>query len=245
MVTVWSERLRISAHDADMNDVARPSAIQRLMQEAAVLEFYNCRPSVEELRRDYGMAYLVSRISMEIRKPLHAYEYVDAQSWACPSRFSTFIRCSQILQNGEVAARMHATWALVDVNTRHLLRVEDAPMNFGSAEAFTDMPTRLRMPHDLPFETVGHRTVTYHDCDVNRHMNNTRYADMLCDYLDMDGKMLTFLSLNYVHEAALGETVEIQRAPREDGGWYFRTVKPNSEFGIEADVKLADIAEMS
>ena len=240
MITVWSEQLRVSAHDTDINDNVRPSAMLRYMQEAAVLEFHNTKPSIEQMRRENHKTYLLSRLSMRIYRPLGAYEYITAQSWACPSRHSTFIRCGQVLHGNELVAQLHSTWALVDLDTRSLLLVEDNPVLFGTAPVL-DMPTRLRIPRQVPFSEAARRTVTYHDCDVNCHMNNTRYADMLCDYLDMHGHAVSSLMINYNHEAALGETVTVLRGQDEDGTWYFRTQKENGENGIEAAVTLCDL----
>ena len=69
-------------------------------------------------------------------------------------------------------------WALLDLNTLELCRVGAVELHYGSDEPLA-ISTRFRLPA-VPLEEVGTRTVRYSDVDVNNHMNNTRYPDMLC-----------------------------------------------------------------
>jgi acyl-ACP thioesterase len=93
-------------------------------------------------------------------------------------------------------------------------------------------------------EAVGERTIVYSDLDFNRHMNNTKYPDMICDYLpDMDGKWVTSLSLSYLREAAFGDTLTVYRAPVEgDGeGYLIRTKRPDGVVCLEAEIGLSSL----
>ena len=91
-------------------------------------------------------------------------------------------------------------------------------------------------------EEAGHRTIVYSDLDFNRHMNNTRYPDMICDFLpSMDGKWVTSLSLSYLREAAFGDTLTVYRAPveGEGEGYLIRTKRPDGLVCLEAEIGLA------
>ena len=72
-------------------------------------------------------------------------------------------------------------------------------------------------------------------------MNNTRYPNMICDFLpDMKGKYVSSMNLSYVNEAHLGET--IRGFARQDGdAWYVRTLRENGDTNAEARVTLADL----
>ena len=93
-------------------------------------------------------------------------------------------------------------------------------------------------------EVVGTRSIVYSDLDFNRHMNNTRYPDMICDFLpSMDGRWVTALSLSYLREAAFGDTLTVSRATAEGGGerYLIRTTRPDGAVCLEALVELSDI----
>ena len=52
-------------------------------------------------------------------------------------------------------------------------------------------------------------------------MNNTRYPDLFCDKLPLEGKRLRELSVSYRTEAPLGETLSLFAA-EEEGVWFLR-----------------------
>ena len=67
-------------------------------------------------------------------------------------------------------------------------------------------------------------------------MNNTRYPDMLCDYLPLEdtGRIRGFV-LSYLHEAAFGDTLDV-RMHRQDESAYFRTVNEDGQTCLEAQI---------
>ena len=70
------------------------------------------------------------------------------------------------------------------------------------------------------------------------HMNNTRYADMLCDFMPLeDIPKIKGMSLSYLHEAAFGDVIKIY-AKRSDGRYSFRTVNQNGITCLEAEVLI-------
>ena len=101
------------------------------------------------------------------------------------------------------------------------------------------------MAATLPMETVGTRTIGYSDTDFNRHMNNTRYPDMICDFLPgmADGRRVTSMSLSFVKEAALGDTLTVHRAPMVDtpNGFLVRTTRQDGQTCLEAAVTLESV----
>ena len=68
-------------------------------------------------------------------------------------------------------------------------------------------------------------------------MNNTKYPDLVCDFLSDPAKTrVVGMSLAYHHEAAYGDTVTVERADGGDGVYYFRTKKEDTVC-LEAMVK--------
>ena len=74
--------------------------------------------------------------------------------------------------------------------------------------------------------SIGKRKIVYSDLDYNMHMNNTKYPDMLVDFLPTPERVrVTGMSLAYYQEAHFGDTVTVYCADAGDGVYYFRTVK--------------------
>ena len=72
------------------------------------------------------------------------------------------------------------------------------------------------------------------DIDLNMHMNNTNYPDMLCDYIPgMENRRVLSFTVNYIHEARLGEELSVLYAER-DGVQYLRSLRADGSLNAEA-----------
>ncbi len=240
----YSQTYKTKWHDADPCGVLRPSAILVYMQETAN---HQCRAwgyDLDRLHNEEGLGFLLSRVMLRVDKPLRAYEDIEVRTWCPPSRGLTFLRCFALLRDGEVVAEAVSHWALMDLHTRKLVRVNDFQRAFPAGD-LPDESTLPRRVHILPatnMEPVGERRIVYSDLDFNHHMNNTRYPDMVCDFLpDMEGRYVSSLSLSYLREAAYGDTLTVSRARVEgDGECYLvRTLKPDGQVALEAAVGLS------
>lgn len=236
-----TEHYRVPIHDTDANNIASASAVLRYMQEAAHRQFEKHHPTLEELRRD-GKAFLLSKLNMSIYQPIFAYEEVTAESWPCESKGVSFLRCGRVLRDNVIVAELSSIWALVNINEKKLLKVSDLDWDVTNDDPLElDIPARIKIPKDMPMSLVGERMIMYSDLDVNEHMNNTNYPDMLCDYLpDMKGRRVISISLNYASELQYGESAKIYLG-MSDGAYFVRVIKENGVTGAEAEIVLDDI----
>jgi acyl-ACP thioesterase len=164
---------------------------------------------------------------MDIAAPIHAYEDIAVETFTCKSRGFSFPRGWEIRRGDRVVARATSQWALVRVADHSLVRAEEFPLSFGDEpELQTEMPLRFRIPAQTVWEKVGERHISFSDIDYNMHMNNTKYPDMLCDFLpNPAATRVTGVSLAYCKEAAYGDTLTVERASAGEGTYYIRTRK--------------------
>ena len=237
----WTVKYTINNHDTDFNNIVSASGIMRYMQDAANFQMEGQKPSYDELFNS-GRAFVLSRFRMSLYSLLHSHDKIEASTWAVESKGVSFDRCFSITKNGLTVAEATSVWALVDRNTGRLVRVSDFENNYSTDEPVElDLPARFRLPSDLNFALVGERTVEYRDVDINRHINNTRYPDILCGYIPhMEGKRVINLEINYLSEAPIGETLKVYMA-KSDGSYYFKTIRENGKTNIEAEIMIDDI----
>ena len=234
----WIEKFYVSPHDTDINGIARPSSVLRYLQETANMQLYNLGPSNESLRQR-GMAFILSRVGLRMYAPLYPYDEISVQSWACESRLSSFFRCGRIFRNDELIADLMSVWALLGINDKRVYRASEEPPDFETDEMLSsDIFMRVRIPNDLELQYINDRRICYSDVDLNKHMNNTNYPDMLCDAIPtMIGRRVSSISINFKNEAPLGEVIKIYKA--NDGDiHYFRTIKENKAVSIESALEL-------
>jgi len=233
----FNTHLNVDIHDVDFNGVARTSALMKYIQSAAQTQLTESGMSYDELKLKKRV-FILSRIKMEFTKTVRAYEPLRAVSFPCNSRGYSFLRCYQLLRDGEIIGRAASVWALIDTDTHALVKVNDFDLGLKTFDAL-DMPLgRIIVPKSA--EKVGTYAVNYADTDQNMHMNNTRYPDLYSAFLPLSGKRIESITISYLNEAPMGDTLDVYRA-YENGFFYFRTIRPDGKTNTEAEIKLCDI----
>ena len=224
-------------HDTDAERNVRPSAALVYMQETSNRHVADSGMSLDELRDQKALAFILSKIRIVFHRPLHAFEDICVETFTCPSRGYSSVRGFRILSGDEVVAEADTNWALVDINEKKLCRMEESGYIFEDEPPLSlDIPTRTRASAEITMTEIGKRAIVYSDLDYNMHMNNTRYPDMLCDYLPIEKVgHIKGMTLSYLHEAAYGDTVTVYRGEK-DGIYYFRTVNGEGAVCLEAVV---------
>ena len=234
----FSKRYKTTWHDTDLFRKVRPSQILVYMQQTSNDHMLSCGMGLDELRDKKGLAFILSRIAVAFYQPLYAFEEIEVQTWTCPSRGYSIYRAYRVLRGEDVIAEAYTTWAMLDIHGGGLCRFDPSLYpNFEDEDApVLDLPARFRLPSDEALCEVGVRPIVYSDLDYNRHMNNTRYPDMLCDFLPIDKvSSVTGMTLSYLREAAAGDTLTVLACER-DGTYYFRTLRDNGDVCLEATV---------
>ena len=232
----YTEKMKVRWHDTDAERRVRPSQILVYMQETANRQLENAGMSLDELRDTKKLGFILSKIKIIFHKPLHAYDEIDARTWTCESRGFTFNRCFDIHKDGDTVAEAISFWALVDLEGRKLVRCDGISLGVEpDAPLAIDVPRRIK-PCENDLETLGTRDIRYSDIDYNMHMNNTRYPDMLCDFMPIDkvGKIRE-MTLEFLHESALGDTLTFY-GNNKDGRYYFKTVNTAGDTCLVAEI---------
>ena len=247
----YTHRYTIRWHDTDAKREVRPSQILAYMQETSNYHLCSAGMSLDELRDRHGLAFLLSRISLRLYLPLHTGEEIEVETWVCESRGLRFHRCFRILRGEDVIAEAFTVWALCDLHTGKLLPVGAFPYDIEPEEPLgKEFLARVRIPSIDLMDEVGTRKIVYSDIDYNKHMNNTRYPDMLCDFVpDMDRHRAVGVTLSFLNEAGFGTALKIFRAerplsdPAVSAGteFCFRTLDESGKVCLEALLKLEKI----
>ena len=127
--------------------------------------------------------------------------------------------------DGAEVAVIDSRWVLIDIDKRIILRKH--PEQFADHWA-EDVPFALpmKMTKAAPeaCELAGEPVASYSRCDMNGHLNNTRYADILCDALPWsvwEQGTVQDLLLFYHREVPRGESFALSRAQTGEKQYYF------------------------
>ncbi|HKK96092.1 MAG TPA: acyl-ACP thioesterase domain-containing protein [Anaerovoracaceae bacterium] len=244
----YGEYFNITSHDIDFNSVVRPEQLQMYMQEAAD---HQSRDQAIECEKLYNMGYtfIVSRMNVEIFKPIKKYDRVLINTWHIKGRAANFPRAYEVIRNGEILASAMSNWALVKVDTKKLVKYDDYDMSMYDIDEPLELniKSRFRIPKELGFEEVDKHIVKLSDTDINRHMNNTKYLKIIYDNIpNMQNSFITSINIRYMKEAKLKDNISIYRSEersslnidiRADKVYNFYT-KIDDKLNMEAEIGI-------
>lgn len=241
-----------SWHDTDAHRIVRAGKLVTYMQETANRQCEESGLPLEKLRDEKGLGFILGAIQMKIHKSLFAYEEFEVRTWCKLARGYTFNRYFEIARGNDIIAEAATTWVLLDVNQKVMVRADaqgDMHEHFYYDEPISadSLPAKARISKDAALSEVGFRKIVYSDIDYNMHMNNTRYPDMLCDFIDEMTKdspayRVGAMSLSYLKESPLGATLKIMRTPIDEAGRILmRTQNAQGENCLDALVELVEI----
>ena len=219
MMKTYEEKFTLKTRDCDMFGQWRPGAILECMQEVAGIHSQLLGCGREELLR-HDTVWVLSRCELHMDRYPKIGETIQISTFPMPTRMYFFPRYYLFTDaQGELIGKAGTLWLLLDLNTRHMLPPGDV------ARLIPDNRD-LSVPMKLP-ATVGQLQgeeflysyePVFTDFDVNLHVNNTRYADWLCNALGME-ILSEFepenLVLNYNSEIRPHQTVHLRKILRE------------------------------
>ena len=236
-------------HDTDTNGIIYPSRLFMFLQETAHghTSSVGCAPEIM-IARDSGCFWL-TRICVSILSEIRFGDELEVFTFATKdSRGFSFNRCFEIYRKGEKVCEAYSVWALMNLTTMRPMAVKDWNIDLGLEDPIKpSAPLHVRIPKDIELTSAGTQKVYYRDIDYNGHMNNARYADVLCGFLPeeaLSGKRVSEISISFMHEAAKGETIEgfFGKDGEDEDVYYVRTLcASDNNVNVEARIKLADI----
>ncbi len=239
---VWTEEKRVDAHDVDFMGLLRPSAALRYIQDAAGHAHHCLGLSLEMLRDEYRLAYILSKVSMRFFGTARAYEPIRATTWITPVKGYSFMRYGQVWSGERPVMSLSSVWAMTDITNlreRKLVRGDSIPLPFGTGEALElGFPARFAIPKELAMLPVCTHHVRYPDCDRNRHMNNTIYPDLFRGFAEAEeNDRVSELEIAYHTEAPMGESLTLTRG-RVGNTQYFRSFREDGKVNAECRMVL-------
>ena len=220
MLNTYDETFTLRPRDCDLNEKWRPSAILETMQDAAGAHSKLLGCGREDLVKK-NIVWVLSRLEIHMDRYPSVGEQITVHTFPTPTRICFFPRYYIFTDaRGEMIGKAGSLWLLLDLGTRRMLPP-------GEVGKLIPDNKDLSVPMNLPAtvgklqgeEFVSEYRPVYTDLDVNGHVNNTRYADWLCNALGIE--IMTeyepdHIIINYNHEVLPGSVVTLRRIIRDN-----------------------------
>ena len=218
---VLEKEIVLTDYECDLNRRVTPGSLLRLTQQISTDHCDSWGVTAERYAKT-GTAFLMAKVSLRITGDMQIGDCLRLVTRPAAPRRAIFCRYTEFFdQAGRSAASVDARWILVDRDTHRILRHPPEALGFPAMPE--SVPTHDFAVRRAPSpEPAGTAAATFCRCDVNAHMNNTVYADIVCDTLPLEqmrARPLGALSLAYHRELRLGEQMELSIGVLEDGGY--------------------------
>ena len=181
----------------------------RIFQDAAIADA-EAIGFGHDVTMSQGLLWVFCRVYVRFHKAPEYLSNATFKTWPGARKAFLFPRFGK-LQNekGEVLAELSSIWALIHEDTRKL---EMRP-NLGDVDQTTG--DEIPLPGKVvakPCTLKSRRRIEYSDLDLNGHMNNVRYIELLLNLHEprfYEEKMITELLIQYETEIKPEEVVEV------------------------------------
>ena len=244
MEIVFERQYPVGHLEIDLHSKCRPSSVMMFMQHAATIHSQRLRISRDQLVESRGCFWILSRAKFELNEPLLLDDELALRTWCREAKGVTWNREFEFVKNGKVIGGASTLWVIAELETKKLIKVSSfsnlAELTHPEKHSGVDL---LRLKPTSGLKSLGMRRVVYSDCDINQHLNNTRYADILCDMMDMHlerDRFVNSLQINFVDEARPGDLLEVFASdPNEQGIRYACGKFKDGRLCFEAELSMA------
>lgn len=244
MQTIYKMPFVIPTFAVGATGEMRPSALLQFQQEVGEKHLTLWGMDTPALTAK-GLAFVVTRLRVRVWRMPKLDEQVVLTTWHRDTRGVQFFRCyTWTTPDGVPLVDAVSAFALVDTVNHNLLRPStlgvDCPAGEGMVCNCPD-PSKETPPALIEIAAVRPR---WSEIDQNGHVNNTRYADFLCDNVPsgMGQKTITEIALVFEKETRpddrLAITAAEQRFVNEDTTGGTAWVQGNHARGVAFTGKL-------
>ncbi len=205
----YQETMVLRTRDCDLNGTWRFSAILASMQEAANVHCTGLGCDREQLIRK-GAVWVLVRSEIRMDRYPTVGERVTVQTFHMPTRHRLFPRYYLMTDGeGKQLGMASTLWMLMNWETREAVSAESLGVTLPDN---SDVKPPMGMPGLIRPLAEEERLSVYHpvytDLDVNQHVNNTRYADWVCNQIGTEAlrkKEIARMILDYNAEVLPGQ----------------------------------------
>ena len=246
----FTRKYEVDFYHSDYQKVLFPSFLGRYMHETAYNALYAFGPNPDVLLAN-SLAFVLSRISYRVFKPIMVKDVLEVTTWAAPPKGIAYNRFFEVTRDGERIAEAASVWGLFSLDTRSLVRPSDyADIVATQTDDDASVPIvgRWKAPDEMSIlEQSPSYKVTFGDIDVNGHLNNVMYMDIIQNAIaPLTGnpafkeQYVSGMDINYYIERGFGDCMSVCHG-EADGAHFVRFAGAEDKPCAEARVVLSQL----
>ncbi|HEX3009201.1 MAG TPA: acyl-ACP thioesterase domain-containing protein [Bacteroidales bacterium] len=201
----------ITSYDTDASGNAGLANLFYLFQEAA---------NHHATALDWGMEYLdsiqkfwvLSRLKIHIIKyPVHK-DQIAITTWSRGAEGFFAWRDYQVKLADTVCINATSSWLILDKNTHRPVKIDQIERKIPAINENYLLFPEHKMPAMALTNKIFEKQVNYSDIDINQHVNNGKYVEIIVDALApkiMSGAVMAELDIQYLFESQINDIIAV------------------------------------
>lgn len=208
---IWRREFKIRANEIDLNNKIKIGSIFEYMQDAASENAEELGFGFDALK-EFGSFWVLSWAKVEIENYPKFGDSIEIETWPKTTHRIFAMRDFIIYSGGEIICRATTGWLLLNAETKRPMRIESFPreiVKHPDKIALNEFPGKIEITGEKT--NLGNRKIYYNDLDLNRHVNNAKYIEMLSNLFDEEKynkNEIQSLEINYLAETKYGCKLE-------------------------------------
>ena len=202
-------------YDCDAADLLKISAAMKYMQQTSSEHLETIDMSPVKLYHQ-GMVFLLSKMCIKVHRMPRTAENIVIGTAATETRGARFVR-EFIMESaaGERLVSAMSLWILTDTKAHKIIRPSNFPYPLPFVPSILNGAiddVKIPKPSGTEDFVKSSVQVRYSHTDINRHVNNSIYADFICDALPYEKLVENGLSMfvvSFLNEARHGDVIEM------------------------------------
>ena len=212
VVFMHTEKVLIGSNDVDSSLTLRVSSLFKIIQDVIMHQSEKINVGVSETI-EKGILWVVSRVHIVLNRLPKYQEEVICETYPGKTKlgliYPRFFKMKD--KNGNTLISFSSIWSLMDKEKRKptTSKVIEERCIPEERDDELSLPEKVE---EIEASEILKRKVQYSDVDLNGHLNNTRYMEILSDIHDSDfykTHQIKSLTLNYMKEIREGESISL------------------------------------
>ncbi len=236
MELFYKTTYRMRTNDFDCYDKLTPTSILDSFQDIAGTHAELIGMGFSDMVKK-GYYWVVVREKITIFKSPKPGESVVVSTWPEPKGRLEFVRNYKMEdENGNIIAIGSSVWVLISTTTRRLSRAEE--INYvGEFVQDKNYDKLNKLPKYEELEKNYIHQVGYTDLDHNKHMNNSKYVDVMMNSCQFNSNVvIKELQIDFINEARYLDNLNF-KYKQVDNVYYFEAYN-DDKLCIRAEMRI-------
>lgn len=229
MIQHYQKEITVNQFECDFQNRMKLSSILRQVEQVSMDNCTAIGVDAAMYERTHT-AFLLGKLTMEIYDTVTVGDRILLDTSAALPIRAVYHRYTSLSRGGTEVVGVDTRWMLVNTQTRRILRhpPEEFQLPFLEKPAKELDFTLQKMTSGRPVETVK---AEYSRVDINGHLNNAEYADIILNALPEEAlreKSVRKLTIYYHNELPMGGEMRLLREETETG-FLFQGIRVSDE----------------